>query len=276
MKKALAILLLALIVLISPKFASAAKKANFNIPTPPSIPTPPDIPDLPEIPEFSGIYRDPVYRNLLVRVYVHDLGERNRHLNTNNANSCEDPQSSAVVDRTNWRLPASNWYYNLNPSSVPASVGTTNLSTISGQGFSAWTNILLNSSSDPTILRGQDTTKVKNSYDRLNIIAWGRTSGRALATTYIRYYTGSGLVVDVDTIMNNRISWSLSTASCGDPNSYDAQGVLTHEQGHWFGLDDEYSQDYINNTMYGYGIKGDLKARTLTLGDELGVQAIYP
>jgi hypothetical protein len=52
--------------------------------------------------------------------------------------------------------------------------------------------------------------------------------------------------------------------------------VLTHEQGHWLGLDDVYTTAYVNNTMYGTGSRGDLKPDTLTTGDVAGAAAIYP
>jgi hypothetical protein len=97
--------------------------------------------------------------------------------------------------------------------------------------------------------------------------------------TYVRYFSSTGIVVDVDTIINKRFAWSwtpYAPGACGDPQSYDAQAVLTHEQGHWLGLDDVYTTAYVNNTMYGTGSRGDLKPDTLTTGDVAGAAAIYP
>ena len=70
-------------------------------------------------------------------------------------------------------------------------------------------------------------------------------------------------------------TWSGGTTDCAYTESYDAQNILTHEIGHWFGLDDEYTDEYIENTMYGYGSKWEVKKNTLTTGDINGLQAIY-
>ena len=224
------------------------------------------------IPEVSGLYDDPDHPGIKVRVYVH--GEKPQ-TTTAPLLVCNlaDPDSSAVVSREAWHLP-SNVTYNLNPSSVPSSVGSGNLATIADNGFDEWTAAISNK---VTFARGSDTTVSRTAYDGKNIIAWGRTSGSALGITYIRYYSSGGLVVDVDTIMNKRVPWSWSNqANCADTNSYDAENILNHELGHWIGLDDEHDVIYQNNTMFGYGSKGEVKKVTLTAGDISGAAAIYP
>ena len=115
-------------------------------------------------------------------------------------------------------------------------------------------------------------------FDGKNIIAWGRASSGTLAVTYTWYYQSTGLVAENDTIFNNRYPWFWNAVNntCTDSKSYDAQDILTHEIGHWMGLNDTYTNDYINNTMFGYGSKGEVKKNTLTTGDTQGVQAIYP
>ena len=70
--------------------------------------------------------------------------------------------------------------------------------------------------------------------------------------------------------------WSQMATDCAYIESYDAQNILTHEIGHWFGLDDEYdATNYQNATMYGYGSKTEVKKNTLTDGDINGLRAIY-
>lgn len=223
------------------------------------------------IPEVNGDFPDPKDKNVRVRVFVHK--EKGRDVQT--ALVCDDVDSTTTVGWAGWKLPAGNWTYNLNPSSVPSSVGAVNLSIIATNGF----NELESAQNDVSFVRGSDTGKTRSSYDRQNIISWGRTSGSALGVTYVRYYSASGLVVDVDTIMNKKFSWSWNggdSTTCGDPNRYDAQNILTHEQGHWLGLDDEYTAGFVDNTMYGYGSKGETKKNTLTTGDRAGIAAIYP
>lgn len=224
------------------------------------------------IPEKNGDYADPQHPGVRVRVFVHEP----KSIRPTPAPVCTDSDSTAIVGWAGWKLPVSHpWIYNLNPQSVPASVGSGSLATIADLGFAGqWqpaTNRRVN------FQKGPNTTKDKSAYDGQNIIAWGRTSGSALAVTYIRY-TGR-VVLDVDTIMNLKFPWNWTTYGvnvCGNSNSYDAQAVLTHEQGHWLGLDDEYASAYVNNTMYGYGLKGDIKADTLTSGDKSGIALLYP
>lgn len=221
------------------------------------------------IPEKNGDYPDPEHPGVRVRVFVHEPKER---LGTSVSAVCEDPPSNAVVGKTGWKLPSGNWNYKINTSSVPSSVGGSNLSSMTANGFSVWISSIT-SSSKPLLNESGITTKTKSSYDRENIIAWGRTSGNALGVTYTRYYTSTGLVVDVDTIMNKKFPWTLNTCST---NAYDAADILTHELGHWFGLNDHYSSAYINNTMYGYGSKAETKKITPEQGDKDGINLIYP
>ena len=93
-----------------------------------------------------------------------------------------------------------------------------------------------------------------------------------MGVTYVWYYTATNLVADVDTIMNKKYPWSLSCST----NSYNAEDILTHELGHWFGLDDEYTGNFIDNTMYGYGSKAEIKKITPENGDKAGINLIYP
>lgn len=227
------------------------------------------------IPDKAGLYDVPNHPKLKVRVFVHE--PRNLRGATSNALVCNlpDPDSSAVVPPTGWHLP-SNWTYQLNPSSVPSSVGSGNLATFASDAFARWKQAANNKIN---FTQGSNTTTSKKGFDGKNIISWGRTSGSALATTYTWYYPSTGLVAEVDTIMNQRYPWGwtpYSASACVNSNSYDAQDILTHELGHWLGLDDTYSSSFVDNTLYGYGSTGEIKKDTLTSGDISGAQAIYP
>ena len=229
------------------------------------------------IPEKNGDYPDPEHPGIRVRVFVHEPKQGKPEQNPSLVCS-SDPDSVNNTAAANWHLPSA-WTYRLNPSSVPQSVGGNNLQPIASNAFAQWTNALTSSSSKPNITKGADTNVNKQAYDAQNVIAWGRTSGTALGVTYIRYNTTTGTVVDVDTIMNQKFTWSWNgggSAVCANENSYDAQNILTHELGHWMGLDDMYDSSlYANNTMYGYGAKGEVKKDTLTTGDAQGLQSIY-
>ncbi len=232
------------------------------------------------IPEKNGDYQDPDHPGLRVRVFVHSPKPSKPESTQSPSLVCPtpDPDSNAVVPPAGWKLP-STWTYTLNPSSVPSSVGSANLAAITNNAFTQWTNVL---GGKVTISKTSSNTRTDRArYDRQNIIAWGRTSASALAVTYTWYYTSgslAGQAAEEDTIFNKKYPWfwnSLNFA-CTDSNSYDAQDILTHEIGHWFGLNDTYDEVFIDNTMYGYGLKGETKKDTLTTGDTLGVWAIYP
>jgi hypothetical protein len=255
-KKFFAILMMALVVVIGFSVSSVAAKNDKNN----------------DIPEENGIYDVPNHPDLKVRVFVHKAKPSPQPQPTYVCN-LDDNDSSAVVGSAGWKLP-SNWTYNLNLGSVPSSVGSNNLPTISGNAFAQWTNVL---NDKVSIIRGSDTKINKKGLDGKNIITWGSASGSALGVTYIWYNPTTEEVRELDTIMNQNFfwKWSNGVSTCAYINSYDAQDIMTHELGHWFGLDDEYTSAYTNNTMYGYGSTGDAKADTLTTGDILGVQAIY-
>ncbi len=229
------------------------------------------------IPEKNGDYPDPVHPGLRVHVFVHEPKPGKPSPTQSPLLVCNlpDPDSTAVVPATPWHLPT-GWTYTLNPSSVPSSVGSGNLSTIAGNAFTQWMSAVGNK----VIISKTafDTTANKARFDGQNIIAWGRTSASALAVTYTWYYPSTGLAAEEDTIFNKQYPWfwNASNNTCTDSNSYDAQDILTHETGHWMGLDDTYSAAYVDNTMFGYGSKGEIKKDTLTTGDRQGVQAIYP
>lgn len=222
-------------------------------------------------PERSGVYDVPEHPGLKVKVFVHHEKPEKA---TSNALVCSaDNDSNTQVGPTGWKLP-SNIVYTLNPNSVPSSVGSANLATIVQNGFNDWMSAV---NGKVTLTKSaQNTTINKSNYDNKNVIAFGRT-GSSLGTTYVWYYPSTGQVVDVDTIMNLKYQWRWTQSACADNRYYDAENVMTHELGHWFGLDDEYdAASFGDATMYGYASKGETKKDSLTTGDRSGAAAIYP
>ncbi len=222
------------------------------------------------IPEKEGTYDVPGHSELQVHVHIYRAREQ-----TNAILACTDPDSTAVDGKTGWHLPSA-WTYNLNPQSAPASVGSASLPAIAANGFSAWSGAV---SGKVVLNRGSDSNVTVAGLDNENIVAWGPvSSSNAIAVTYTWYYRATKTVAEVDTIMNNQLPWSWTSYAsniCGAANTYDAQDILTHELGHWMGLNDKYSGNYANNTMYGYGSTGEIKKDTLATGDIKAVWAIY-
>jgi len=114
------------------------------------------------------------------------------------------------------------------------------------------------------------TTRSAGRRDGYNVVAWGSYQRGAIAVTYI-WYRGSR-ILETDTRMNTYYSWSLTVVA----GKMDVQNIMTHEFGHWAGLDDLYSDSYYWLTMYGYSKNGETYKRTLGHGDINGLEAVYP
>ena len=210
--------------------------------------------------------------NVRLRVFVHYPRDPGKSLPPTCNVSSSDPPCFGL---TGWHL-AGNTDYHVNESSIPTTV--VNGMTAIRNSFQVWataTNKKVNLS------EGTSTTVNSARYDGLNIVAWGNVKyGNAIAVAYTWYDQATGQVVEVDTILSARLPWRYTSvkypdAQCGDFCCYDVQNILTHEVGHWMGLDDLYNAADKDLTMYGYGAKGELKKDTLGLGDTNGIAAIY-
>jgi len=116
----------------------------------------------------------------------------------------------------------------------------------------------------------QGTTSLSaGKRDNYNVVAWGGYQAGVIAVTYI-WYSGSQ-ILETDTRMNIVYKWSLS----GEAGKMDVQNIMTHEFGHWAGLDDLYNDVDYWLTMYGYADFGETYKRTLGLGDINGLKAVY-
>ena len=235
-----------------------------------------------EVPQEEGVYDVPGHPNLKVRVFVYKEKSSHRPTPTPSPTpspvcNLPDPDSAAIVDSAGWHLPSGTWTYVLNTNSVPSSVGSSNLAIMAADAFNRWSNAI-----DPpaqiTFVKSPKNTSVSRAiYDGKNIITWGNASSGILAIATIWYYPSTGLVAEVDTVMNKSYPWAWSNpaTTCAYQNVYDAQDILTHELGHWMGLDDEYETIYKNATMYGYGSMTETLKDTLSSGDIAGVVSIY-
>jgi len=212
---------------------------------------------------------------MLLRVIAHPQKPNHRTQATKPV-CTPDNGSSAVVASAGWHLKGGTTTYRVNYSTVPSSVATV-AKEIFEKSFSTWDSLV----GDVGIVEGVPTAVKRARFDSQNAIFFGRLSSSSIGVTYIWYYPSTGEVVEVDTVYNSRYNWSYTPydgtgSPCGNANSYDLQNIATHEDGHWFGLDDQYDPAYVDNTMYGYGDTGELKKDTLTTGDKSGLSAIYP
>jgi hypothetical protein len=90
-----------------------------------------------------------------------------------------------------------------------------------------------------------------------------------LGTTYTWYDTRTHTVTEADVVLTNAFPMTVG----GSATSVDVQSVLTHEFGHFAGLD--HVND-VTHTMYPSIPNGSQIYRTLCDGDLLGVRTLYP
>ncbi|MEM2248343.1 MAG: hypothetical protein QXV71_01890 [Candidatus Bathyarchaeia archaeon] len=113
------------------------------------------------------------------------------------------------------------------------------------------------------------TSRSAGKYDGYNVVSWGPYRVGVIAVTYI-WYVGD-TIIETDTRLNTYYRWSLT----GEKGKMDVQNIMTHEFGHWCGLDDLYNDEDYWLTMYGYADYGETYKRTLGLGDIIGLQTVY-
>jgi hypothetical protein len=215
----------------------------------------------------------PLPKGIKERVFIHLPKTHDpSHLGTCTVTGNDDDQT---FDLGGWRLPDAGIIWKLNTATIPRNLNvgaTTDALIFSTQAWSA---------ADPQkhFEYGGSTGVTRARYDGVNAVVWGKVSGNAIAVTYVRYHSLTGVVVDVDMVFNSRLPWANFVASqdCETfPDAYDVQNIATHEFGHWIGLEDLYTTTVRDLTMYGYGAGGELKKRSLGVGDALGAQTVAP
>jgi len=106
-----------------------------------------------------------------------------------------------------------------------------------------------------------------------NIIVRGDLASNIIGQTSFWYNSATKEVLDADVVLNSDYTWTTDTI-VGDI-TMDVQNIVTHELGHFLILSDLQSPKTSGLTMYAFGTNGEIKDRTLGLGDELGVVALY-
>jgi hypothetical protein len=222
--------------------------------------------------EFDDATPDPpLPPGISERVFIH----LPRTYKPNHLGTCTVTNSDpATYGLAGWRLPDGGITWKLSSKTVPSSVGSTAHDAITA-AFATWAS----ADADKVFIYGGPTAVTRRGLDYTNAVLWGKVSGNAIAVTYVRYYTATGIVADVDLVFNNRLPWAVFTGT-GDcmssPDAYDVQNIAVHEIGHWVGLDDRYSSNEKDLTMYGYGAGRELKKRSLATGDWTGANTVAP
>ena len=119
------------------------------------------------------------------------------------------------------------------------------------------------------ITRDPSTGGSSAARDGKSIVCMGSLPSGVLGTTYTWYSTSTHVVSEADVVLTTDLPMTLG----GGPTSVDVQSVLTHEFGHFCGLD--HVSD-VTHTMYPSIPNNSQIYRTLCDGDLLGVRTIYP
>lgn len=144
-------------------------------------------------------------------------------------------------------------------------------------GFEAW-DVEVNSLN---LFTDNPSTIIKvtgGKFDGKNVVSWGRLGKGIIAQTTVWYNTQTKEIVEFGMVFSTAYKWGIDPdgeAGVTLTKAFDVQDIATHEAGHTLMLDDLYMPEANKLTMYGYGSYGDTFARSLGVGDKMGISYIY-
>jgi hypothetical protein len=138
--------------------------------------------------------------------------------------------------------------------------------------FQSWTDV---EGSQINLTRGTDTTSGSTSgsghtvtFDESNSSGYFPSGSGIVAITPISYMLADGRITDADILFNgNQFTFSTNQT----PGTFDVQDVLTHEVGHFIGLD---HSPVVSGTMWPYVSNTQWLHRSLSQDDEAGAVAV--
>lgn len=138
--------------------------------------------------------------------------------------------------------------------------------------FASWSDV---NGSQITLNRGSNTSNASTStsqhtivFDEDNSSGYFPSGSGIVAITPISYRLSDGQITDADILFNGS-QFSFSTDQT--PGTFDVQDVLTHEVGHFIGLDHSPS---TSSTMWPYVAPNQWIHRSLSQDDQAGAVAI--
>lgn len=112
--------------------------------------------------------------------------------------------------------------------------------------------------------------------DGTNVVTWDRMPSDVIGQAVVCYDRSGKVIRDADLALNAVQHWERIYGEPESRHSYDIESILTHELGHWLGLEDLYSAEGSRQTMAGSTEYSETRKRTPALGDVVGLQTAYP
>lgn len=149
------------------------------------------------------------------------------------------------------------------------------------RSFNNWTRV---SCSDITLVDGGLTDETRSTFEpdegsaNSNLVIWRDdgwgdvASARAFALTSVTFNPSSGNIVDADIEVNTEF-YPYSASPTPAANHVDLENTMTHEVGHFIGLD---HTEVREATMFATAPVGETNKRSLHDDDIKGVCHIYP
>lgn len=148
------------------------------------------------------------------------------------------------------------------------------------RSFETWNKVKC---SNIMLVDGGLTSTHNATYDpslkkNMNVVVWhdqnwGKVaSARAFALTSVTFNPKNGVIADADIEVNTEF-YQFSSGQDPQPNHVDVQNTLTHEVGHFIGLDHSKKPEA---TMFATAPIGETSKRTLDADDINAVCATYP
>ncbi|HVL90974.1 MAG TPA: DUF5667 domain-containing protein [Actinomycetota bacterium] len=117
------------------------------------------------------------------------------------------------------------------------------------------------------------TTALPALGDGVNQIGWGNP-GATNAVAQANILRVGDRVIEADIVLTASLPWA--TSHSGAVKRYDIRSVLTHEFGHWLGLDHLEIAAASEQSMFSRPRPGDARGATLALGDVRAIRVAYP
>ena len=170
-------------------------------------------------------------------------------------------------------MPVPFW---INQSGLPQIANASEFEAVNA-AFQTWQTISIanisfqNMGTTPASTVGQDGLNLVTFVD--DSVPMGSATIAATFSFFTVDGTGSFRIQEADIAFNRSSAFSNAFSTSGDPAKYDVQAIITHEIGHFLGLD---HSAVLSSVMTPYGAVGQLDQRTLSYDDIAGVAAIYP